>query len=133
MLIEPEAPTPRSARRSGAKRGALAAIAALAGAALLSACGSSSSSTTSSSSVSGKTLDTARIALSIEDSILSQRHTHAKVTCPANEPQQVGHTFTCIATTTAHTAHGGKTTATTVTTPFTVTVQNSKGYVTYHS
>jgi hypothetical protein len=132
MQIEPEAPTPRRVRRSGAKRGALAAVAALAGAALLSACGSSSSST-ATSSVSGKTLDTARIALSIEDSILSQRHTHAKVTCPANQPQEPGHTFTCIATTTAYTTHEGKTTPTIVTTPFTVTVQNSRGYVTYHS
>jgi len=135
MQIEPEPPTPSRARGGGARRGALAAIAALAGAALLSACGSSSSSTTATSSVSGKTLNTARIALSIEDSILSQRHTHAKVTCPANEPQETGHTFTCIATTTSHTTPkgGGKPTAVTVTTPFTVTVQNTRGYVTYHS
>jgi len=132
MQTEPqtEPPTPTSARLLRARHGALAALAALAGAALLSACGSSSSS----SSSSGKTLDTARIALSIEDSILSERHIHAKVTCPASVPQEQGKTFTCIATsTTTTTTKGKKPTSVTTTTPFTVTEQNSKGYVTYHS
>jgi hypothetical protein len=133
MNIEPEPTTPRSTRAVRARRGALAAVAALAGLALLSACGSSSSSSTTSSGAKGN-LDTARIALSIEQSILAQRHIHAKVTCPAAVPQQTGKTFTCIATnTTTVTPHGGKPTKTTVTTPFTVTVQNNRGYVTYHS
>jgi hypothetical protein len=85
--------------------------------------------------VRGKTLDTARIALSIEDSILAQRHIHAKVTCPTAEPQETGHVFTCIATSTSTVTPkgGGKPSAVTVTTPFTVTVQSSRGYVTYHS
>jgi hypothetical protein len=132
MQIEPPTP-PRSARRARARRGAVLAVAALAGAALLSACGSSSSSTSTSGSASGKTLNTARIALSIEDSILSQRHIHAKVTCPATVPQEQGKTFTCIATSSSVVTKNGKKVASTVTTPFTVTQQNNRGYVTYHS
>jgi hypothetical protein len=133
MQIEP--PTHINPRRIRANRGALIAAAALAGAALLSACGSSSSSTTSEAgSVSGAHLNTARIALSIEQSILKERHIHAKVSCPAVVAQQTGKTFTCVATNTATvTPKGGKPTTTTVTTPFTVTVQNNRGYVTYHS
>jgi hypothetical protein len=134
MKIEPEPTTPRSTRAVRARRGAAAAFAALAGAALLSACGSSSSSSTTNSGGAKGNLDTARIALSIEQSILAQRHIHAKVTCPAAIPQETGKTFTCIATnTTTVTPHGGKPTKTTVTTNFTVTVQNNRGYVTYHS
>jgi hypothetical protein len=133
MNIEPEPTTPPSTRVVRARRGALAAVAALAGAALLSACGSSSSSSTTGGGAKGN-LDTARIALSIEQSILAQRHIHAKVTCPAAIPQETGKTFTCIATnTTTVTPKGGKPTKTSVTTPFTVTVQNNRGYVTYHS
>jgi hypothetical protein len=111
------------------------ALAALAGAALLSACGSSSSKTsTEGGSASGAHLNTARIALSIEQSILKERHIHAKVSCPAVVAQETGKTFTCIATnTTTVTPTGGKPTTRTVTTPFTVTVQNNRGYVTYHS
>jgi hypothetical protein len=133
MHIEPptESPTPRSARRIRA-RGA-AVVAALAGAALLSACGSSSSSTSTSGSSPTTDLNTARIAKSIEESILKERHIHAKVSCPAVVPQETGKTFTCIATSTSTTTKGGKATSATVTTPFTVTVQNSRGYVTYHS
>jgi allophanate hydrolase subunit 2 len=133
MQIEP--PTHRSPRLIRAKGGALTALAALAGAALLSACGSSSSKTsTEAGSASGAHLNTARVALSIEQSILKERHIHAKVSCPAVVPQETGKTFTCIATnTTTVTPKGGKPTRTTVTTPFTVTIQNNRGYVTYHS
>jgi hypothetical protein len=98
-------------------------LAALSSAALVSACGSSSSST----STAGKTnLNTARVAHSIEQSILTQRHLKAKVTCPALVPQEAGKTFECEAVTRAATAPHKKTT-----TPFLVTVQNVRGYVTY--
>jgi Domain of unknown function (DUF4333) len=114
-IIEP--PSPGVARAVGARRTAIAAVTALACAAMIGACGSSSSST---SSTAAKTnLNTAHVAASIEQSILSERHIHAKVSCPAVVPQQQGKTFVCIATTSK-----GKT-------PFEVTVQNSKGYVTY--
>jgi len=119
-----QATTPRTAGRVAARRGATLAAAALTGAALLSACGSSGSSGTTS----GGNLDTARVALSIEQSILSERHIHAKVTCPVTVAQETGKIFTCTAVSTVTTK--GKP-ATTVTTPFTVTVQNNKGYVTY--
>lgn len=107
-----------------ARRGAGVAAAVLACAALLSACGSSKSSTTSTTKVTN--LDTARVAHSIERSILTQRHLESKVVCPAVVAQEQGKTFTCMATTRAikppHTV--GKT-------PFVVTVTNNKGYVTY--
>lgn len=120
MHIEP--PSPTVARAVRARRGALVTATALACAALLSACGSSSSST---SSTAAKTnLNTAHVAVSIEQSILSERHVHAKVSCPAIVPQKQGKTFVCIATTFKGTKPTGKT-------PFAVTVQNDKGYVTY--
>jgi hypothetical protein len=92
----------------------------LACAVLLGACGSSSSTT--GSTIHAK-LDTHRVALAIEQSIRSERHIHAKVICPASVPQQKGKTFFCIATT----KNRGKRAST----PFSVTVQNSQGYVTY--
>jgi hypothetical protein len=42
-------------------------------------------------------LNTARVALAIEQSILSQRGLHARVYCPAEVPQIKGQRFTCIA------------------------------------
>jgi hypothetical protein len=104
----------------------MAVIATLSTAALLSACGSSTSSTSSTSATSkGSTptaiLNTRHVALAIEQSILSERHIHAKVFCPKVVPQQKDRNFACIATT-------GKTK-----TPFAVTQRNSKGYVTYHA
>jgi hypothetical protein len=133
MHIEPptEPHSPGGTRFIRARGGAL--IAALAGAALLSACGSSSSTSGTSGSAPTTDLNTARISKSIEESILKERHIHAKVSCPAVVPQETGKTFTCIATSTSTTSKGGKTSTATVTTPFTVTVQNSRGYVTYHS
>ena len=104
------------------RRPILIAVAAVSGALMLSACGSNSKT-----SSSGKTkLDTARVARSIEQSILSQRHLRAKVVCPTAVPQEKGRTFECIATTETikPPVKVGKT-------PFVVTVQNANGYVTY--
>jgi uncharacterized protein DUF4333 len=120
MHIEP--PTPRSTRVVRVSRGTIVAATALACAALVSACGSSSSKTTSVKT----NLDTARVALSIEQTILEKRHLKAKVVCPAVVPQEQGRTFECIATT-----KGTKPPFPVGKTPFLVTIQNSKGYVTY--
>lgn len=117
----------RTVRGVRARRGAIAVIAALAAAALLSACGSSSSptSSTSSSTSKGSTptaiLNTRHVALAIEQSILAERHIHARVFCPKIVPQQKGRNFACIAT------------IGTTKTPFAVTQRNSGGYVTYHA
>src|ERR1700676_3511787 len=121
MHIQP--PTPIRVRGMRVCRGAGASVTALACVALLSACGSSSSSSTSTTKTN---LNTARVALSIEQSILTERHLHSKVVCPAAVPQEQGKTFECIATTTTT-----KPPVKSVTTPFVVTIQNSKGYVTY--
>ena len=71
-------------------------------------------------------MDTSRVAISIEQSILTKRHLHATVSCPAVVPQEQGRTFVCTATT-----RSTKAPFTVSKTPFTVTVQNNKGYVTY--
>jgi hypothetical protein len=118
MHIEP--PTPRIARVVRVRRGIVVAVTALACAALMSACGSSSSSTAKTN------LNTARIALSIELSILNERHIHAKVVCPAVVPQEKGKTFECTAT-----SHALKPPHAVVTTPFVVTIQTDRGYATY--
>ena len=111
------------ARAVRAPRGAAVACAALACAALLSACGSSSSP----SSTPAKTdLKIANVERSIEQSILSERHLKSTVVCPAVVAQEAGKTFECVATTTAVKAPHGP-----VKTPFVVTIQNDKGYVTY--
>jgi hypothetical protein len=99
--------------------GSAAVFTALVLAATLSACGSSTSS--SSTPAPKINLNTPHIERAIEQSILSERHVHAKVICPKAVPQQKGHNFTCIATV-------GKTT-----TPFAVIQQNNAGYVTYHA
>src|ERR1700676_2787339 len=121
MLIQSS--TPRTVTVVQASRGAIVAITALACAALLGACGGSSSSTTSTPTTN---LDTARVAKSIEQSVLTQRHLHVKVTCPVTVPQAAGRTFVCTAT-----GHSTTKPPKVTTTPFTVTIQNSKGYVTY--
>ena len=124
MHIEPPTPRisriPRIARVVRNRRGAIVPVTALACAALISACGSSSKSPPKTN------LDTAHVALSIERSILSDRHLHAKVVCPAAVPQEKGKTFECTATT-----RGVKKPFAVTTTPFVVTIQNSSGYVTY--
>jgi hypothetical protein len=91
---------------------------------LISACGSSKSSSTSTASKTN--LDTARVARSIKQSIVTQRHLKAEVSCPPQVIQQQGRTFECVAT-----IHNAKKPSKVVKTPFVVTVQNSKGYVTY--
>jgi hypothetical protein len=104
------------------RRGVGAAIAALITAAFLGACGSSSSS--SSTGAAKANLNTKRVARSIEQSILTQRHLRYTVTCPAAVPQEQGRTFECVAT-------GLNAKHKLATTHFVVTVQNSRGYVTY--
>ncbi len=119
---------PMTSRRHGVPRERRAAVlatgAALVCAALVSACGSSSSEPTAKTN-----LDTKRVAAAIKQSILTQRNLHATVTCPAVEAQVKGTVFTCTAVTT--TPSKGKTPPVTTTTPFKVTVQNSKGYATF--
>jgi hypothetical protein len=113
-----ETPIPTATRIVRARRGITVAAATVACAALMSACGSSSTSSTATTNV-----NTRQVAASIEQSILSKRHLHSTVTCPAAVAQEKGKTFVCIATT-----HSGTTVSKT---PFKVTVENSKGYVTY--
>jgi hypothetical protein len=115
--------TPRTVTVARPRRGVIVAISALACAALLSACGSSSSSTTSTSTTN---LNTARVAKSIEASVLSERHLHVTVICPTTVAQETGKTFVCTAT-----GRSTKKPFVETKTPFTVTIQNSKGYVTY--
>lgn len=112
---------PSSIDRGLRFRGPTTVIAALAAAATLGACGSSSSSSSSSSTSAKTNLNTLHIERAIRQSILNERHVHAKVVCPKVVPQEKGHNFTCIATV-------GKTT-----TPFAVVQQNDGGYVTYHA
>jgi hypothetical protein len=90
MKIKPTAP--KNVR--GFRAPCAVAIAAIAGTMLISACGSSKSSTPPKTH-----LNTNRVAVSIEQSILKQRRLRAKVTCPAVVPQEPGRNFVCIATT----------------------------------
>jgi hypothetical protein len=93
----------------------------------LSACGSSASSSTQTKATALPThlLNTKRVALAIEQSILSERRLHSKVTCPTVVPQQKGRSFTCVATTATHKRS--------VKTVFTVFQKNGQGNVTYAS
>jgi len=116
---------PRTVPAARVRRGAILAVTALACAALISACGSSSTTSTTTAAK----LDTARVAASIEGSVLSERHLHVKVTCPSAVPQEKGKTFVCTAT--GHTVKTATKPSTVVTTPFTVTVESDKGYVEY--
>jgi Domain of unknown function (DUF4333) len=123
--MHPQTPPPRIARAVRIRRGSAVAVISIACAAVISACGLSNSSTASSSPAK-TTLNTAQVALSIKQSILTQRHLKAKVVCPAAVPQEKGKTFECIATT-----RGVKPPFPLIKTPFVVTVQNDKGFVTY--
>jgi hypothetical protein len=122
--MQTERPTLRVVRAVPFRRGAVVAIAALACAALVSACGSSKTSTESSTAKTK--VDTARVALSIEQTVLAKRGIHAKVACPAEVPAVPGATFECIATSTAT-----KPPHAVSKTPFVVTIQSTRGYVTY--
>lgn len=93
----------------------------------ISACGSSKNSHPTKLN-----LNITHVQQSIEQSILSERHLHAKVTCPATVPQEKGKIFTCTATGVAATGKHGKHKSP-FNTLFTVTVQNNQGYVTYSS
>src|ERR1700730_18274622 len=96
MHIEPTPPEPTTQRTAPvvrARRGAIVGATALACAALISACGSSSSTNSNP-----QKRNTARVAASIEGSILTKRHLHATVTCPPEVPQEKGKTFVCVAT-----------------------------------
>jgi len=115
------------ARSTTARRACWLAAAGLAGLAL-SACGSSSSSSTPTATAAQlptHLLNTKRVALAIEQSILSKRQLHAKVTCPTAVPQAKGRTFTCVASTQLHKQP--------VRTVFTVFQQNNLGKVNYAS
>jgi hypothetical protein len=78
--------------------------------------------------VSIVTLDTPSIERMVEQSILSRRHIHAKVTCPTVVIKVIGNNFTCTVTTTVgkgkHQRHER--------TPFTVT-QVTEGHAAYES
>jgi hypothetical protein len=116
--------TPTTARVLRVRRGGIGAVVALACAALLGACGSSSTSSTSTTTP--KNVNTAQVAASIEQSILKERRIHSKVVCPTAVATEVGKTFECVATSTSTKAPFVVTK-----TPFIVTIQNNKGYVTY--
>jgi aryl-alcohol dehydrogenase-like predicted oxidoreductase len=114
---------PRATHFPTARRIMIGALATVASAGLISACGSSTSSS-SSTATKAINLDTPHVAHAIEQSILGERHVHATVSCPAVIAQEEGKKFVCIATT-----RDGK--GTKHKTPFAVTEQNGKGYVTY--
>ncbi|MHB8491572.1 MAG: DUF4333 domain-containing protein [Solirubrobacteraceae bacterium] len=130
-IAAPGARAGRGAGASGptiARRAATLGLASLAAAALVSACGGSGSSA-ESNAPTGKRLDVTRVTKSIEESILSEKHMHANVTCPSDVEQRKGVTFTCYAT--GYTGTG--THRSYFKTPFEVTEENSLGYVQYHS
>ena len=105
------------------RRGASVAITALVCAALASACGSSKNS--SEGTTPKANVDTPKVALSIEGTILEKRHLKSTVTCPAPMPAVPGNTFECIATLTNPKTHAVSKA------PFVVTIQSARGYVTY--
>lgn len=123
--MQSERPTSRVPLALQFRRGLVVAIAALGCGGLLSACGSSKSSSETSGGAKG-TVDTVKVAASIEQTILEKRHLHSTVVCPAAMPAEVGRTFECIATITS-----AKAPHTTTKTPFVVTIQSPRGYVTY--
>jgi hypothetical protein len=94
-------------------------------AALVGACGGSSTNPEHT----GKTLNMHTVIGSIEESFLSKRHIHAKITCPATVEQRAGNNFTCEATGVEGTGKNAK--------PFHVhvgvTQVNNAGYVKYVS
>ena len=71
-------------------------------------------------------MDTPKVALSIEQTILAKRHLKSTVTCPAPMPAVPGNTFECIASIAA-----AKPPHKVSKTPFLVTIRTARGYVTY--
>ena len=67
------------------------------------------------------------MALAIEQSILSERHIKAQVSCPPTIPQEKGLSFTCVAT--SYTTKGHHPIHTT----FTVFQKDAAGHVYYES
>jgi anti-sigma factor RsiW len=120
MQTRPKSPNPRAARACDR---VVAVLTTLAVAAVLSACGSKSSTSSTPAKVN---VDTAKVARSIEQSILAQRHLASTVVCPVTVPAERGKTFECVATT-----HAAKKPHTPLKTTFLVTVQNNRGGVTY--
>ncbi|MFL5824251.1 MAG: hypothetical protein ACJ764_12520 [Solirubrobacteraceae bacterium] len=113
----------------GTGRRTALATATVLSAVALAACGGSSTPTASQSGkapINGH-LNTARVALAIQQSILSERHVHAKVVCPPNVPQEKGLSFTCVATTYTTKGHHP------IHTLFTVFQKDSNGNVYYQS
>jgi hypothetical protein len=90
----------------------------------VSACGSSKGS--SEGTKPEANVDTAKVALSIEQTLLKKRHLKSTVVCPAPMPAVVGSTFECIASIAAAKAPHAVTK-----TPFVVTIQTPRGFVTY--
>jgi hypothetical protein len=121
MNLEPPTSDPHPVLR--ASRVAAGAAAALACAALVSACGGSSST---GSSAGTTTVNTAQVASSIKETLLNKRHLNVTVVCPAAVPSEPGKTFECIAT-----GRATKPPHAVTKTPFLVTIQNGRGYVTY--
>lgn len=113
--------TLRGARRWLALSGAVVLAAEA-----LAACGGSASPAASGKPAAHGTLNTPRVALAIENSILTERHIHATVVCPPNVPQEQGLTFTCVATTYTKGHHP-------VHTMFTVSQTDGAGHVYYQS
>jgi len=72
-------------RRARRRRSAIAALSGLLTISCVSACGSSAPAQ----------LNSVRVERAVANSILSERGLRATVACPANVPQQAGHTFTC--------------------------------------
>ena len=70
--------------------------------------------------------DTAKVALSIEQTILSKRHLKSTVSCPAPMPAAPGNTFECTAS-----IQAAKPPHAISKTQFVVTIQSPRGYVTY--
>jgi hypothetical protein len=123
MQIEPPTLTRMRPATVRLRRGATAAITAVACAALVSACGGSSST---SSTPATTTVNTAQVAASIKETVLTKRHLHVTVVCPAAVPAEKAKTFECIAT-----GHSATPPHALTKTPFLVTIQSNKGYVTY--
>jgi hypothetical protein len=63
----------------------------------LAACGSSAKRSAGTQSSQTRLLDTQKVALAIELSVLHQRDLHAQVFCPSRVPQLRGQSFTCLA------------------------------------
>jgi hypothetical protein len=108
------------------KRLALCGTVALTAVVLAGCGGSTQPSANGKPAINGK-LNTPRVALAIEHSILSERHIKAKVSCPPNVPQEKGLSFTCVATTYTKKGHHP------IHTMFTVFQTDSAGHVYYQS